>query len=114
LSTNSAVYSQKIRKNPCHGLLRNLAVERVGGYNAGPILGYFCVDNPGRKAKGPGLLLISVGTVLTSMIAAGFLLGYLLDVWLDTLPILMLVCGALGFIGGILKVYRLLTDPRML
>jgi ATP synthase protein I len=70
------------------------------------------VDPSGRQ-KGPGLLLISVGTVLTSMIAAGFLLGYLLDVWLDTLPILMLVCGALGFIGGILKVYRLLSDPNL-
>lgn len=66
-----------------------------------------------RERKGPGLLLISVGTMLTSMIAAGFLLGYLLDVWLETQPILMLVCGVLGFIGGILKVYRLLTDPKL-
>ena len=71
------------------------------------------MDNSGRKAKGPGLLLISVGTMLTSMIAAGFLLGYLLDVWLDTLPICMLVGGVLGFIGGILKVYRLLSDPNL-
>lgn len=65
------------------------------------------------KSKGPGLLLISVGTVLSSMVIAGFLLGYGLDVWLDTKPILMLILGALGFIGGILKVYRLLNDPNL-
>lgn len=65
------------------------------------------------KGKGPGLLLISVGTVLSSMVIAGFLLGYGLDVWLDTKPILMLILGALGFIGGILKVYRLLNDPNL-
>jgi len=65
------------------------------------------------KGKGPGLLLISVGTVLSSMVIAGFLLGYGLDVWLDTKPILMLILGALGFIGGILKVNRLLNDPNL-
>jgi len=65
------------------------------------------------KNKGPGLLLISVGTMLTSMIVAGFLLGYGLDVWLDTKPVFMLVLGALGFVGGILKVYRLLSDPNL-
>lgn len=70
---------------------------------------------PGAKpgAKGPGLLLISVGTMLTSMIAAGFLLGYLVDTWLDTRPLAMLLFGALGFIGGLLKVYRLLSDPHL-
>jgi ATP synthase protein I len=66
-----------------------------------------------ESTKGPGLLLISVGTMLTSMIAAGFLLGYLTDVWLDTLPLFMLGFGVLGFIGGILKVYKLLSDPHL-
>ena len=65
------------------------------------------------KSKGPGLLLISVGTVLSSMVLAGFLLGYGLDVWLDTKPVMMLILGALGFVGGILKVYRLLNDPNL-
>jgi ATP synthase protein I len=68
---------------------------------------------PGKN-RGPGLLLISVGTILTSMVVAGFLLGYGLDVWLDTKPILMLSFGVLGFIGGILKVYRLMSDPNLL
>lgn len=64
-------------------------------------------------AKGPGLLLVSVGTMLTSMVVAGFLLGYGLDVWLETQPVFMLLLGALGFIGGIMKVYRLLSDPNL-
>jgi len=66
-----------------------------------------------KKVKGPGLLLISVGTMLSSMVIAGFLLGYVLDVWLDTRPILMLILGVLGFVGGILKVCKLLNDPNL-
>ncbi len=65
------------------------------------------------KTKGSGLLLIGVGSMLTSMIIAGFLLGYWTDVWLQTQPIFLMIFGALGFIGGILKVYKLLTDPEM-
>ena len=64
-------------------------------------------------SKGPGLLLVSVGTMLTSMVVAGFLLGYGLDIWLETQPVFMLLLGALGFIGGIMKVYRLLSDPNL-
>lgn len=66
-----------------------------------------------KKQKGPGLLLISVGTMLSSMVVAGFLLGYGLDVWFDTKPIMMLILGVMGFIGGILKVYKLLNDPNL-
>ena len=66
-----------------------------------------------KKNKGPGLLLISVGSMLTSMVVAGFLLGYGLDVWFDTKPILMLILGVLGFVGGILKVCKLLNDPNL-
>ena len=65
------------------------------------------------KTKGSGLLLIGVGSMLTSMIVAGFILGYWTDVWLQTQPIFLMLFGALGFIGGILKVYKLLTDPEM-
>jgi len=65
------------------------------------------------KTKGPGLLLISVGTMLSSMVVAGFLLGYWVDGWLGTSPIFMLVFGGMGLVGGFLKVYRLLNDPRM-
>ncbi len=63
--------------------------------------------------KAPGLLLISVGTMLSSMVVAGFLLGYWVDGWLGTSPIFMLVLGGLGLVGGSLKVYKLLTDPKL-
>lgn len=63
-----------------------------------------------QKAKP---LLIGVGTMLTSMVAAGFLLGYAVDWWLNSQPWFMLGLGILGFIGGILKVYKLLTHPEI-
>ncbi|MCI0504872.1 MAG: AtpZ/AtpI family protein [Gammaproteobacteria bacterium] len=66
-----------------------------------------------KKAKGPGLLLIGVGSLLTSMVVAGFLLGYGVDVLLDTQPIFLLSFGLLGFIGGILKAYKILSDPEL-
>ena len=56
-------------------------------------------------------LMLGVGTMLTSMVVSGFLLGYLTDRWLDTSPLFMLSLGALGFIGGMLKVYKLLSKP---
>lgn len=59
--------------------------------------------------KGAGLVMVGVGTILTSMIAAGFLLGYATDSWLDTRPIFMLVFAGLGAVGGFLKVYKLLS-----
>ena len=66
-----------------------------------------------NKRKSPGLLLISVGTILTSMVVAGFILGYAIDVWLGTQPIFLLILGLLGLIGGILKVYRILSNPEL-
>lgn len=68
---------------------------------------------PGLKPKPPGLLLISVGTMLSSMVVAGFLLGYWVDAWFGTQPIFMLILGAMGLVGGFLKVYKLLNDPKL-
>ena len=67
-------------------------------------------EDQSRKAKP---LLMGVGSVLTSMIAAGFILGYAVDWWLGTAPMFLLALGILGFIGGILKIYKLLTHPGM-
>ncbi len=68
------------------------------------------MEKPQReKPQGQGLLLIGVGTILTSMVVAGFLLGYVIDVWADTRPVFMLLFGALGVVGGFLRVYRLLV-----
>lgn len=71
------------------------------------------MTNAKTKHKRPGLLLIGVGSMLTSMVVAGFLLGYFTDRWLDTQPIFLLIFGALGLVGGMLKVYRILTDPEL-
>ncbi len=54
------------------------------------------------------LLLVGVGSMLTSMVVAGFLLGYFVDSWADTRPLFMLAFGGLGLVGGFLKVYKLL------
>ncbi|ALP54263.1 hypothetical protein Tel_14545 [Candidatus Tenderia electrophaga] len=61
-----------------------------------------------QNNKGAGLLLIGVGTHLTAMIAAGFILGYGLDYLIDTTPLFMVLFGILGFVGGILKAYQML------
>lgn len=55
------------------------------------------------------LLLIGVGTMLTSMVVAGFLLGYAVDTWADTKPVFMLLLGGLGLVGGFIKTYQLLV-----
>jgi len=49
--------------------------------------------------------------MLTSMVITGALLGYALDAWLDTRPLGMLALGTLGFVGGMLKVYKMLSAP---
>ena len=69
---------------------------------------------PGRfslmsEPKGSGWVLIGVGTMLTSIIIAGFILGYGVDRWLDSQPIFMILFGGLGLVGGLLKVYKLLS-----
>lgn len=62
------------------------------------------------KKKSAGLALIGVGTMLTSMVISGFILGYATDAWLETRPVFMLLFGGLGFVGGMLKVYRFMRD----
>ena len=62
-----------------------------------------------NRPAGSGLVLVGVGSMLTSMIAAGFLLGYGLDSWLDSRPAFMVLFGGLGLVGGFLKVYKLLS-----
>ena len=55
------------------------------------------------------MLLIGVGTHLTSMIAAGFIMGFGLDYLLETTSIFMMLLGMLGFVGGLIKAYEMLT-----
>lgn len=62
-----------------------------------------------KQNKSTGWLLIGVGTNLTSMIVAGFVLGYGLDYLIDTTPLFMILFGILGFVGGIIKAYEMLV-----
>ena len=78
-------------------------------YNAPP----FETGAPMEKPQHRGLVLVGVGTMLTSMVVAGFVLGYAVDVWADTRPVFMLLFGALGLVGGFLKVYRLLVRSEI-
>lgn len=64
-----------------------------------------------KKPRGTAMVLLGVGTMLSSMVITGFLLGYALDVWLDTRPLFMFSFGVLGFVGGMLKVYKMLSRP---
>jgi ATP synthase protein I len=64
-----------------------------------------------EQTKPPGAaanyLLISAGSIFTSMLIAGFIVGYMLDQLFDTTPLFFLSCAVLGFIGGMQKVHQL-------
>jgi len=66
-----------------------------------------------KQRKNRSLLLVGVGSMLTSIVVTGFLLGYAVDTWLDTKPIFMLLLGLLGLVGGFIKVYKLLINPDL-
>ncbi|MGK0674575.1 MAG: AtpZ/AtpI family protein [Halothiobacillaceae bacterium] len=55
-----------------------------------------------------GLPLISAGSLFVSMIASGFIIGYLVDGWFDTRPLFMVIIGGLGLVGGLQRVHQLL------
>jgi ATP synthase protein I len=51
-------------------------------------------------------MALELPIVLVSAIVVGGLFGYLLDRWLHTKPILMLVLGGVGFYAGVRDVLR--------
>lgn len=71
-----------------------------------------------KKLKEPkpalNFLLIGAGSMFTSMVIAGFLVGYVLDELFDTKPLFLLGCAVLGFIGGIQKVHKLLSKMDLM
>ncbi|KUJ73035.1 AtpZ/AtpI family protein [Thiomicrospira sp. WB1] len=73
-------------------------------------------QNDSEKKNKPALnfLLMGAGSMFTSMVIAGFIVGYILDELFDTLPVFLMLCGLLGFIGGILKVNKLLGKMSLL
>jgi ATP synthase protein I len=65
---------------------------------------------PKNKPKvGMNFLLIGSGQLFTSLVIAGFVVGYAFDYFLETTPIFMMLCGLLGIIGGSQKVHRILS-----
>jgi len=73
------------------------------------------VEKSSRQQK-PALnfLLLSAGSMFTSMIVAGFLVGYVFDLLFGTMPLFLLSFGVLGFIGGMMKVHKLLGKMDLL
>lgn len=69
---------------------------------------------PKKQKPALNFLLLSAGSMFTSMIIAGFLVGYVIDLLLGTMPIFLLTCGVLGFIGGMIKVHKLLGKMSLL
>jgi len=69
-----------------------------------------------KRKKKPALnfLLLGAGSMFTSMIVAGFIVGFAIDWWFETTPLFMLGCGVLGFVGGIMKVHKLLEKMELM
>lgn len=53
-----------------------------------------------------------LGVEFLSAMAVGFALGYFVDRWLGTTPLLMLGLGALGMAAGCLNVFRALQQAE--
>ena len=50
--------------------------------------------------------ILRIGWIAVGCIVGGFALGYLVDRWLNTWPVFMLVLMLLGIVGGFYKAYR--------
>ena len=60
-----------------------------------------------RRTDGRGLgLAIRIGVELISAIAVGAGIGYLLDGWLHTMPLFLIVFLLMGGAAGVMNVYR--------
>jgi ATP synthase protein I len=54
-------------------------------------------------------LAFSVGTIITSNIVGGILVGYFLDRWLETKPWMIVTGAILGTIGAFVGLYRIMN-----
>ena len=68
-------------------------------------------DQPSRSALPKGMAVI-IGRVATEMVAGvivGTFIGWLLDKWLNTSPLFMVIMFFVGAIAGMLNVWRFIT-----
>ena len=68
-------------------------------------------DRPSRSAlpKGMAAIMGRVATELVAGVVVGTFMGWVLDRWLDTSPLFLLVMFFLGAIAGMLNVWRVFT-----
>jgi F0F1-type ATP synthase assembly protein I len=59
-----------------------------------------------RKSSNQLAIALELPFVLVGTVALAVLVGFYLDRWLHTKPVLTLILGALGFIGGIREILR--------
>jgi F0F1-type ATP synthase assembly protein I len=59
-----------------------------------------------RKSNNQLAMALELPFVLVGTVGLAVLLGFYLDRWLHTKPVLTLILGALGFIGGIREIIR--------
>jgi len=65
-------------------------------------------EPPRRSRLGKLAELSSLGLILPSSIAVGLFIGYVLDKWLGTHPVLLLSFTVLGIVSGLLSLFRAL------
>jgi F0F1-type ATP synthase assembly protein I len=51
----------------------------------------------------------SLGLIIPGAVVGGTLLGWLLDAYLHTSPVLSIIGGIAGAVGGIVEIYQILT-----
>ncbi len=69
--------------------------------------------NQGQLPLGSMALAGRIATELLAGIVVGAFLGWLIDRWLETTPLFMLILFFLGAAGGIMNIWRLVTERGM-
>ena len=64
---------------------------------------------PKRSEENKFALAMTVGTMISSQIVGGVLLGYLCDRWLGTSPWLSVIGLVLGTVSAFISLYRLMN-----